>query len=160
LIGGTSWLSPTFRRNDGEELFMLAEVRWPASGTRSRLDAGCAVLGTVRGSTVRKIENGALFVGDARQETGGDVPGAVPSSRAAVDACSTSAPGSLMAAFLVPLPHIHGRPIVSGARLPSARTTALPDQFTYRFKVIRKSEPMRTETIGPFAVDTIVTATW
>ena len=31
----------------------------------------------------------------------------------------------------------------------------LPDRFTYRFKVIRRSEPMRTETIGPFEVDTV-----
>jgi hypothetical protein len=31
----------------------------------------------------------------------------------------------------------------------------LPDQFTYRFKVIRRSEPVRTETIGPFEIDTI-----
>jgi hypothetical protein len=31
----------------------------------------------------------------------------------------------------------------------------LPHAFTYRFKVIKRSEPVRTERIGPFEIDTV-----
>ena len=164
LIGGTSWLLADIPPQiDGEELFMLAEVRWPASGApapASMPGVPYLRLGALRGSTVRKIENGALFVGDARQEDGRwIVPGAVPvfTSRGG-RMLDIGTVGHSMAAFLVPLPRYPWQAHRQwSAWLPSARPgqPALPDQFTYRFKVIRKSEPMRTEAIGPFAVDTI-----
>ena len=43
--------------------------------------------------------------------------------------------------------------------LPHARPGAppLPDQFTYRFKVARQSEPIREDVVGPFTIGTIAT---
>ena len=110
---------------------------------------------------MRKIENGALFVDDARLEDGRwIVPGAVPvfTSRGG-RLLDIGTGGHSMAGFLVPLPRYPWQAHRQwSAWLPSAAPgqPPLPDQFTYRFKVIRKSEPVRTETVGPFAVDTIV----
>jgi hypothetical protein len=165
VIAGASWLFADIPPQiDGEELFMLAEVRWPASGApapASMPGSPYLRLGALRGSVVRKIENGALFVDDARQEDGRwIVPGAVPvfTSRGG-RMLDIGSEGHSMAAFLVPLPRYPWKAQREwSAWLPTDRSgqPALPDRFTYRFKVIRKSEPLRTETIGPFEVETIV----
>ena len=110
LIAGGSWLFADIPPQiDGEELFMLAEVRWPAAGApapAALTGVPYLGLGALRGSVVRKFENGALFVEDARQEDGRwIVPGAVPifTSRGG-RLLDFGSDGHSMAAFLVPLP--------------------------------------------------------
>ena len=38
---------------------------------------------------------------------------------------------------------------------PAEGAAPLPDQFTYRYRAIRVSQPIRTDRIGPFEIDTI-----
>jgi hypothetical protein len=163
LIAGASWLLADIPpRIDGEKLFLLAEVRWPAAA----LPPGSLPaiphlrLGALRGSVVRRLEPGAMFVEDARHEEGRwIVPGAVP--------IFTTRGGRLLelgteeqsiAAFRVPLPRYpRGAERQWSGWLPAARPgePAPPDQFTYRFKVIRESEPVRTQAVGAFDIDTV-----
>jgi hypothetical protein len=165
LAAGVSWLLADIPPQiDGEELFMLAEIRWPESGATAPASiAGVPYLrlGALRGSTVRRLEHGALFVEDARQESGRwIVPGAVPifTSRGG-RLLDFGSDGRSIAAFEVPLPRypweLHRQ---WSAWLPTQRAgePARADQFTYRFKVVLKTEPLRTDTIGSFEVDTIV----
>jgi len=39
----------------------------------------------------------------------------------------------------------------------AAGAPALPDGFTYRFRVVGQSQPIRAETVGPFEIGTSVT---
>jgi hypothetical protein len=164
VIAGASWmLADIPPRIDGEELFLLAEIRWPVSSAAAPSDPPGAAylrLGALRGNVARKVENGPVFIEDARQEDGRwIVPGALPiftsRGRRLLDFGTRD---KSIAAFVVPLP---GRP---GERhrqwsewLPPASSGQPPaaNQFSYRFKVIKRSEPVRTERIGQFEVDTI-----
>jgi hypothetical protein len=164
VIAGASWmLADIPPQIDGEELFLLAELRWPGSSPVAP-DAISGVpyvrLGALSGSVTRRLESGPLFVEDARKEEGRwIVTGVVP--------IFTSRGGRLLdfgagdksiAGFIVPLPAYPSETQRQwSAWLPAARPgePALPDRFTYRYKVIRRSEPLRTETIGPFEVDTV-----
>ena len=164
IIAAASWtLADIPPEIDGEELFLLAEIRWPALGAAAP-DAMSGTpylrLGALSGSTVRRLENGLLFVEDARKEDGRwIVPGVVPIfTRRGGRLLDVGAGEKSFAGFLVPLPNYpRDKQRQWSAWLPAARPgdPALPDQFTYRFKVIRRSEPLRTETIGPFEIDTI-----
>jgi hypothetical protein len=114
----------------------------------------------VQGKTVRRLEDGLVFVEDARMEDGRwIVPGAVPVfTRRGGRLLELATEAKTLAAFDVPLPRYPGKPEQQwSARLPMARNGEAPlaDQFTYRFKVVRTSEPVRTETIGTFEVDTV-----
>ena len=150
-------------RIDGEELFLLTELRWPASGApapASITGVPYLRLGAMQGNTARKLESGLIFVEDARQEDGRwIVPGVVPIfTRRGARLLDFGAGDKSLAAFLVPLPRYPGKAELQWSSwLPAAREgePALPDQFTYRFKVIRRSQPLRTESIGPFEVDTV-----
>jgi hypothetical protein len=165
-IAAASWmLADIPPQIDGEELFLLTEIRWPEAGAAPP-DALSGVpylrLGALRGSVVRRLEHGPLFIEDVRQDEGRWVlPGAVPifTSRGG-RLLDFGAGDASIRGFMVPLPRYPGDAQRQwSAWLPASRPgePALPDQFTYRFKVIRRSEPVRTETIGPFEVDTIAT---
>ncbi len=97
---------------------------------------------------------------DARQEEGRwIVPGALPIfTRRGERLLDFGAADKSIVGFIVPLPRYPGeaqRQWSGWLPAPPAGEPALPDQFTYRFKVIRRSEPLRTERIGPFEVDTV-----
>lgn len=163
IAGGAWMLADIPPQIDGDELFLQAEIRWPASGTPApnALDGVPYLrLGALSGSVVRRLEDGPLFIDDARQEDGRWIlPGVVP--------IFTTRGGRLLdfgagdrtiAGFVVPLPRRPGDAQRSwSAWLPAAKPgePALPDQFTYRFKVLRRSEAVRSETIGPFEIDTV-----
>ncbi|MEO5894917.1 MAG: hypothetical protein ABIS06_04395 [Vicinamibacterales bacterium] len=165
-VAGASWmLADIPPQIDGEELFLLTELRWPASGAPAPAEMTGIPnvrLGALRGSTARRMESGPRFVDAARQEDGRwIVPGAVAIFTSRGRRLLDFATGEKSSVgFLLPLPKYPGKEHMEWSEwLPAARPgdPPLPDQFTYRFKVIRQSDPVRTETIGPFAVDTIAT---
>lgn len=166
IIGGTARLladvPPTI---DGEELMLAVEIRWPASHTTSPAmlpGEPSLILGSVTrmSHTQRASSSGPLWTSDAKLVDGRWVaPGAVDifttrgrlSLAAMLD--STTNPG-----FMLPL---SGRPRKNDLQwtewYPHARPGAppLPDGFQYRYRVQKRSEPVRTETFGPFEVQTI-----
>ena len=149
---------------DGEELFMAVEIRWPpdpkVAGPRD-LDALPSLrMGALSGNVARRMEPGPAFVEDARQQDGRWIlPGVVPVfTRRGGRLLDVEAKDKSIAGFMVPLPrNPDEREREWSDWLPHARPgePPLPDQFTYRFKVIKVSEPIRRETIGAFEIDTI-----
>jgi hypothetical protein len=164
VIGAVSWmLADIPPRIDGEELFLLTELRWPASGgvaPDGLSGAPYVRLGATRGSVVRRLENGPLFMEDARREDGRwVVGGAAPifTSRGG-RFLQFSAGDESIAAFMAPVPRYPSKAQSEWSGwLPAARPgePALPDQFSYRFRVIRRSEPLRTQHFGPFEIETV-----
>ena len=150
----------------GEELMLLVELRWPASQQNSpamdtvphRVD-----LGALSGNTLRVHKAGPLWLEDARREDGRwIVPGAVEVFTERGKRVLTVEPKlGNMHGFLVPL---DARPDASYLAwsdwLPSGNAvpTSLNDGMTYRFKVVPRSQPARTEQIGAFEIATHATA--
>lgn len=152
---------------DGEELFMAVEIRWPAdpkvAGPRDLGGLPSLQIGALSAGVARRMESGPAFVEDARQEGGRWIlPGVVPIfTRRGGRLLDLSAKDKSIAGFLVPLPRNPGATEREWSDwLPHARpgAPALPDQFTYRFKVIKVSEPVRRERIGAFEIGTIASA--
>jgi hypothetical protein len=149
---------------DGDTVFLQIELRWPAAGAaepRTLQGAGYTRLGTSTGSVVRRQEDGPLFVDDARQEDGRwIVPGAVDVFTARGQRVLQVGVGDTrLGAFVVPLPgHPRREHLTWSEWLPRPRDGSAPppDQFTYRFRVVRQSEPLRVERAGPFEVASIV----
>jgi hypothetical protein len=112
------------------------------------------------GRTARKTEYGPVFVEDARQENGRwIVTGVVPvfTSRGS-RLLDFGANNKSIAGFILPLPSSPGAAHLKWSEwLPTGREgAALPaDQFSYRYRVVKSSEPIRTEVVGPFEVETI-----
>ncbi len=149
----------------GEPLMLAVEVRWPASRTTSPATdtaEGALTLGSVTRFThvQRASVRGPLWKEDARLVDGRwVVPGAVEvfTNRGGrvleVELDSATRPG-----FLLPM---QGRPAERDTRwtgwLPDARpgAPAPAGGFTYRYRVLRRSEAVRTEAFGPFTVSTI-----
>src|SRR5829696_8051593 len=164
VIAGASWmLADIPPQIGGENLFMLVEVRWPAAGgvaPDALQSAAFLRIGATRGSVVRRLEPGVAFVEDARQEDGRwIVPGAVPvfTSRGG-RVLDFGAGENIIAGFVVPLPKYPREPQRRWSPwYPVARPgdPPLPDQYAYRFRVIQRSEPVRTQTVGPFQIDTV-----
>lgn len=147
---------------DGEPLFLQIELRWPANGgpdPASLEGAAYTRLGTSNGSTVRREEDGPLFVNDAHAIDGRlVVPGAVSVFTSRGQRVLRLGVGETQfAAFAVPLPgHPSDEQRTWSDWLPHGRSgEAPPDQFSYRFRVIKVSEPVRTDALGPFAISTI-----
>ena len=148
---------------DGEELLLAVELRWPEGDTASpKLLPGepSIQLGSVSGSTMRASTRGPLWTEDARLVDGRWVaPGAVDifttRGKLTIHAILDSAN---VHAFLIPL---RGRPGKADMQwtdwYPHAKpgSPALPNGFTYRYRVQKRSEPVRTEKVGPFDVVTI-----
>ena len=149
---------------EGETLYLQIELRWPAAGgadPRTIPGAGYTRLGTSTGSVVRRQEDGPLFVEDARQEDGRwIVPGAVDVFTARGQRVLDVGIGETrLAAFVVPLPgHPRREQLAWSDWLPHPHSGSapLPDQFTYRFRVSRQSEPVRIERAGPFEIASVV----
>ncbi|HEX4934857.1 MAG TPA: hypothetical protein VFV33_16825, partial [Gemmatimonadaceae bacterium] len=146
-IGGVSRavadVEPTV---DGAGLYLAFELRWPAKEARAPHDfpgVGFARLGSgTMGNVVRESRAGALFVDDAREEDGRwVVPGIVDVWTARGQRILDLGFGdSTLAGFLVPLPAHPGPEHMQWSDwLPHPRPGAppLPDQFTYRFKVVK-----------------------
>ena len=135
---------------DGEALFLIVELRWPARTdvpVPSALQgAGYVRLGTATGTIVRKQEDGPLFLDSAHQvDERWIVPGVVGifTSRGQ-RVLEFGAGATSLGGFIVPLPaHPDRAQLEWSDWLPHARPGAPPllDQFTYRFKVARQSEP-------------------
>lgn len=161
-VGGTARLLADIPPEiDGETLFLVTEVRWPQSGAAepaSLPGPGVVQLGATSGSVVRVTEDGPLFLDRAHQENGRWViPGAVRVFTSRGDRILDFRIGEkTLAGFIVPLPRHPGDESRAWSDwLPHARpgSPPLPDQFTYRYRIVRESEPIRTDTVGPFEVD-------
>ena len=160
--GIARWLADVPPTLNGETLMLQVELRWPASQRTSPAadGAGHVVgLGALSGHTLRTSKQGPLWLEDARLQDGRWIaPGAVElfTNRGQrllrIEPEIPGAPG-----LLVPMGRPRARHLAWSEWLPHARpgAPALPDGFSYRFKVIPRSAPSRTETIGAFEVDTI-----
>ena len=148
---------------DGEALMLAVELKWPEghSASPATLPGEPSIqLGSVFGSTMRASSRGPLWPQDARLVDGRwVVPGAVDifttRGKFTIHAIIDSA---TVHAFLIPL---RGRPAKKDMEwtdwYPQARRGGppLPNGFSYRYRVQKRSEPVRTEAIGPFEVQTI-----
>ncbi len=149
---------------DGEQVLLIFELRWPAQETlapASMPGLGHARLGAAAGQTIRRWGNGTLFVEDAHLVEGRwVVPGAVEVfTGRGTRLLDVGIGDTSLAGFVVPLP---GQP---GAKerewsewMPSPRAGAAPPPgaYTYRFRIVKVSEPAREEQVGPFTVATSV----
>lgn len=149
----------------GEGLFFQVEIRWPAGDTidpRTLPGTGSVTLGSMTMSHVRrKAEDGPLFVADAHLVDGRwVVPGAV---RIFTNRGRRLLSGQIgdkdLGGVLIPQ---RGQPSARDTAwtdwYPHARpgAPALPDSlFTYRYRVTRRSEPVRLDRVGPFEVATV-----
>ena len=103
-------------------------------------------------------EQGALWIDDLRREDGRwIVPGAVAifTSRGQ-KVVDVGIGDKLLGGFLIPLAGLPSRDDLEWTTwYPQAREgdAPLPDQFTYRYRVVRQSDSVRTAAIGPFAID-------
>ena len=166
LVGGVARLladvPPTI---DGEELMLAVELRWPESQKTSPASIPgepTLTLGSITrmSHTQRATSHGPLWTSDAHLVDGRWVaPGAV-------DIFTTRGRLSIVATldsttnygFMIPLSGRPGRKDFEWTEwYPHARPGAPPlaDGFTYRYRVQKRSEPVRTETIGQFDVQTI-----
>jgi hypothetical protein len=149
---------------DGETLMLAVELRWPPNAPSPATIPGepTLELGSITrmSHTQRASSTGPLWTSDAKLVDGHwVVPGAV-------DIFTTRGRLSLVAridstksfGFLIPL---WGRPHRKDMQwtdwLPKYAPGAqrMPDGIEYRYRVQKRSEPVRTETIGPFEVQTI-----
>ncbi|HRQ64944.1 MAG TPA: hypothetical protein PKZ76_08780 [Xanthomonadaceae bacterium] len=154
-------------RYRGEALLLQVELSWPLAQAPqlplSSPDPGWRIqLASLSGRTVRAIEAGAVWTDDAYSEDGRlIVPAAVEifTSRGG-RLLLLDAGGDETHGFLVPLPAFPGEAQTRWSEwLPRAAPAAaeLPQGLRYRFRILRRSEPVRSETLGPFAVDAVAT---
>jgi hypothetical protein len=145
-------------RLDGETLVLVVELRTPRShpAPSAMAGAGYLRLGALLWSRNRKEEPGLLFVEDARLEDGRwIIPGIARlfTSRGgrAINAGIGDTP---LASFTIPLPaHPAAESLAWSEWLPRDQP---PDLVTYRYKVVRQSEPLRIERFGRLTVETTV----
>lgn len=168
LIGAVAGLArlmadvpPAFQ---GEGLMLAVEVSWPVAQAPT-LPTGTALphvtLHATDGETLRVARDGPLWIEDARVEEGRlVVPGAVEiftsrGKRLLFFDTGKNEPG---VGFEVPLPAYPGQAQRAWSRwLPQARegAPALPDGMRYRFRVVKRSEPIRSTVVGPFTIETV-----
>lgn len=165
VVGGIARLQadvpPTI---GGEALLLAVEVRWPKSQTTSPVTDSShwsLRLSASSGRTVRVSKNGPMWKSDARFEGGHwIVPGAVEVFTSRGDRILDVEPsGTIKNGFIVPLPSYPGKTQLEWSEwMPHARDgdAALPDGFTYRFRVVPRNQPIRTEKVGEYEVQTIV----
>ena len=164
VVGGTARvladLPPTL---DGETLLLAVEVRWPEGQplppTDDTSDARLSLGSVGRFSRVQRAAKvGPLWRADARLEHGRwVVPGAVEIfTDRGIRVLVVEWNARTHVGFRLPL---GGRPGRGDTRwsawLPRARPGVAAGGVTYRYRVQRRSEPVRAETIGPFEVRTI-----
>jgi hypothetical protein len=138
-------------------------MRWPASQTTSpALDTTPRRLrlSSIASRRLRNSHDGPLWMEDAHLVDGRwVVPGAVEVYTSRGDRLLEMDPKPVGAlSFLVPLPAYPGKAQLAWSEwMPRARkgSPPLPDGFTMRFKVLPRSQPVRTQTFGPFEVATV-----
>jgi hypothetical protein len=158
LVGGVARLGadvgPT---SGGEALSLSVELRWPAGVELPPAGSGewFLRLGALSGQTMRTSRTGPLWREDARREDGRwIVPGAVDlftsRGKRVIDVVPQ---GVIPGGFIVPVPARPGPDQIEWSEwLP--RDSA--DGITYRYRVLPESRPIRTETVGPFQIATLV----
>ena len=166
LVGVTARLladvPPTL---DGETLMLAVEVRWPeghATSPASIPGEPTVTLGSVTraGHVQRASSTGPLWTSDAHLVGGRWVaPGAVDifTTRGRL-VLSVQLDSSANFGFLLPMSGSPGRKDLEWTEwMPRARPgePGLPNGFTYRYRVQKRSEPIRTEAVGSFEVQTI-----
>ena len=151
---------------DGETLLLAVEVRWPAGQplppADDTSDARLSLGSVGRFSRVERASKvGPLWRTDARVEDGRWVmPGAIELfTNRGVRVLVVELDARTHVGFRLPM---GGAPRRADLRwspwLPRARAdggAAAPGGLTYRYRVQRRSESVRAETIGPFEVRTI-----
>lgn len=113
--------------------------------------------------TVRKHERGPMWVDDATQIDGRwVVRGAVELfTRRGRRMIHVAVGKKYSEGFIVPLPANPGKKYLNWSDwLPRSRRDGKApfNRLTYRFRVQRRSAPMRVETVGPFEIQTITSA--
>ena len=150
---------------DGEALMLAVEVRWPEDQVEQPVagaDEGSLALHSIPfySNTVRATETGPLWMEDAQRVDGRwVVPGAVSvftSRGKRVLVVSTGDDDEANEGFQVPLAARPGRRYLEWSDwLPRTRPGITPhNRLTYRFRVRRTSQPVRTEHIGDWEVGT------
>lgn len=147
---------------DGEQLYLLVEVRWP-DGQRPPTPAdgpGTVRLGTLSGSTLRRVEMGPLFLDDARQEQGRwTVPGAVEIfTTRGTPLLNVFVGETLVAAMQPPLRRYPRREDLAWSewqQAPAPGQAPGRTSVSYRFRVAPRTAPARTQQVGPFTIETI-----
>lgn len=161
--GAARWLADVPPRIDGDELLLAVEFRFPLGhagpGTGDAREWAVR-LGSVSGRTMRASTMGPLWKEDARQEEGRwIVPGAVEVFTSRGGRTLDIVPeGIADKGFLVPLPRFPGKSTLEWSDwLPHARQgePPLPEGMRYRFKVVPRSQRVRTEQVGPFEIATV-----
>lgn len=151
---------------DGEALMLAVEVRWPEDQVeRPATGEGSLSLHSIPfySNTVRASEEGPLWMQDAERVDGRWI------ARGAVSVFTSRGKRMLVVApnrddrdartseaFLVPLPAWPGKGSLEWSEwLPKIRPGVAPlNKLTYRYRVQRSSEAVRTEHIGDWAVGT------
>ncbi len=150
---------------DGESLLLAVEVRWPADQKERPVTAGpdepSLSLHSIPhfSHTVRISKSGPLWLEDAHQVDGRWVaPGAVEvfTSRG-IRMMSVNIGDAKTQGFQVPLGAFPGKKSLEWSDwLPKFRPgVAVPaGLLSFRYRTVKMSQPVRTETIGPFSVTT------
>ncbi len=151
---------------DGETLVLLVELRSPAGDTTDlRALPGqpyVRMAATAPFSTTERVEpEGPLWIDDLRREDGRwIVPGAVEIFTARGKKVIDAGVGDkMLMGLLTPLPGSpSARDMEWSPWYPQAPEgqPPLPDQFTMRYRVVRASDPLRTQKAGPFDIDLMV----
>lgn len=163
VAGVSRYLADIPPQIDGEELLLHFELQWPASersDPRTLVGVPRAELGVTTAGSVRKQDISAFLLEDARLEAGRWIaPGAAHlfTSRGK-PLLMVFVGDSSLGGFLLPLAsHPSARDHEWSEWMPRPRPGAapLPDGFRVRYRVIKVSEPLRTQTVGPFTVTTV-----
>ncbi|MBL0171706.1 MAG: hypothetical protein IPP90_13470 [Gemmatimonadaceae bacterium] len=149
---------------EGERLMLAVEVSWPEASAPS-LPSGDILpyvgLAAASGNTTRVGRQGPLWAADARHENGRlIVPGAVEifTSRGKRLLFVNTGTRDKEDGLVLPLPAYPGKAQRTWSEwMPRARsgTPALPDGIRYRFRVVKRNEPIRTQHVGAFDISTV-----
>lgn len=152
-------------RHQGAELNLALELSWPLADAPTLPQAGDEAgwkveLYSVSGETLRSGVAGPIWTDDARTEDGRlIVPAALEVFTSRGKRLLLVSTGKAEAdGFQVPLPAFPGVASLAWSDwLPKARAggPVLPDGLRYRFRVVPRNEPIRSETLGPFIVETV-----
>lgn len=148
-------------RIDGESLFLDVEFRFPPGMTNP--PAADTVASTIElraligGSLLREDNKAPLWKDRSRQEDGRWIlPGAVPvTTERGRRVLTIQITPKESVSFGVPLPRRPGRKYLEWSDwLPRQRPGGEPPAtpYSYRFRVVKASEPLRRENFGPFEI--------
>lgn len=153
---------PTFQ---GDRLLLAVEVSWPEASAPqlpSGPDVPFVELASVSGGTSRGARTGPLWIADMRRENGRViVPSAVEiwtERGKRVFSVNTGTKDS-SDGILLPIPSRPGSAQREWSEwMPRARSGSAPlaDGIRYRFRIVKRTEPIRWTTVGPFQIGTVV----